>query len=559
MDSRPCPISSRPSWQAFGGEIRYRTGVAKILLRGSRATGVQTWEGEQILADVVISNADTKKTYFDLVGRENLSTKLAARVEAHRHSMSGISLHVGTTVDLGRLDLRYGTVFVHESWEDSTAYFDRATANQLSLDREPIHFGLQAPSLLSSRLAPAGKHIVHILVAPVSLQYQNGFGRVEGKGGEAYREVKRRLTEVLLRKAERIIPGLSSSVVVSEMATPFTFERYTGATGGAWYDGVSPVGDGFGQRRRLKTPIDGLYLTAPRQSAGRHAARHDRRRHDGAGRAARTLTAHGAQQRSRPSRVSARLPSSPRARAGASCPRPARPASGRVRAIHSADTCRLLMWLSLWCGRRDAGVLDLSGLAVILRAGGREPEDMGQTSRIGDLARAHGPSPVPRARRDRGPSARSARPGDGRQLSLRRRRTRLGRLSVEPGGDRADCHGRRRVRDPALPDHVRTRSPTEGRSTATAQPGLGLPGRHGLVIGVVDNTAVAQQLAHVRGWSGVGVWVVVFAVFIPSTPKRTLWVSTIVALADPLTLLVDHAFGRPLPPLVVMPELFVPR
>lgn len=92
-------------------------------------------------------------------------------------------------------------------------------------------------------------------------------GAANGKRDKEYVRAKRALAEVLIGKVEKIVPGLSGSIVVSEMATPFTFERYTGATGGAWYDGVYPAGRPH-KGLKAKTPIKGLYLTGTKAFAG---------------------------------------------------------------------------------------------------------------------------------------------------------------------------------------------------------------------------------------------------------------------------------------------------
>jgi all-trans-retinol 13,14-reductase len=252
----------------FGGEIRYRTPVKRILLGQGRAEGVETAEGERLGSPVVVSNADTRRTFRDLVGLEHLDRELAAKARGHHHSASGVSLHLGTSIDLARHDLRYAEIFVHESAEDDEdGFFQRAMENQIAFDRDPIGFGLQAPSLLSPRLAPTGKHILHVLVLPVSRDYMNGWNRRDGRGGPEYREAKRALAEALVRKVERLVPGLSSSLCVSELASPFTFERYTGASEGAWYDGVMPVGSGR-PSGGSKPRIAGLYLTGTKVFGG---------------------------------------------------------------------------------------------------------------------------------------------------------------------------------------------------------------------------------------------------------------------------------------------------
>jgi len=51
------------------------------------------------------------------------------------------------------------------------------------------------------------------------------------------------------------------------LATPYTFERYVGATNGGWYDGVSSVNQKF-QRSTSKTLIKNLYLTGTKAFGG---------------------------------------------------------------------------------------------------------------------------------------------------------------------------------------------------------------------------------------------------------------------------------------------------
>lgn len=77
------------------------------------------------------------------------------------------------------------------------------------------------------------------------------------RGAREYLEKKSALAEMLITKAEKLIPDLSSRIIVREAATPKTLERHTSMPEGALY--------GFDQsiktkRPFFKTPIKGLYL-----------------------------------------------------------------------------------------------------------------------------------------------------------------------------------------------------------------------------------------------------------------------------------------------------------
>jgi len=251
----------------YGGEIKYRTKVNNILMNNNKASGVITSDGEDHHADSIISNADTKKTFFELVGRQNLSKKIISMIDAHRTSASGISLQIGTNLDLSGLDLKYGNIFYNESWENSNSYFERAIANKVDIEKDNIPVSLQVTSLLTDRLAPEGMNTIHVLLFPVSHDYCNNFGVEYGERGEDYKRMKDRITDILISKAEKIIPGLSGSIIVKELSTPYTFERYTGATNGAWYDGVFSINQKM-KRPSGNTPIKGLYVTGTKAFGG---------------------------------------------------------------------------------------------------------------------------------------------------------------------------------------------------------------------------------------------------------------------------------------------------
>jgi len=251
----------------YSGEIKYRTKVSRILIKDSRAIGVLTSDDNEYHSDSIISNADSRKTFLDLVGRQHLPAKFISRINVHRTSASGISLQIGTSLDLSRFDLRYGNVFYHESWEDSNSYYDKAVANKVDFEMDNIPLSLQASSLFSDRLAPNGMNILHILLFPVSSSYKNNFGVINGERGEDYKRIKDQISNILIRKAEKIIPGLKDSIILKELSTPFTFERFTGATDGAWYDGVFSINDKQ-QKPSSHTPIKNLYITGTKAFGG---------------------------------------------------------------------------------------------------------------------------------------------------------------------------------------------------------------------------------------------------------------------------------------------------
>ncbi len=78
---------------------------------------------------------------------------------------------------------------------------------------------------------------------------------------QIYKRLKEELADGLIRAAENVIPDLSKHIVVKDIATPITYERYTLSSEGAWY-GMAQIPEQAGMKRlSRKTLIPGLYLT----------------------------------------------------------------------------------------------------------------------------------------------------------------------------------------------------------------------------------------------------------------------------------------------------------
>ena len=79
------------------------------------------------------------------------------------------------------------------------------------------------------------------------------------RGTEEYSKKKMEMSEMLIQKAEKAVPGLSNHIIVQDAATPKTFERYTSMPEGALYSFDQSIGV---KRPYFKTPIKGLYLAS---------------------------------------------------------------------------------------------------------------------------------------------------------------------------------------------------------------------------------------------------------------------------------------------------------
>jgi phytoene desaturase len=203
--------------EKHGVRFRYDTTVTRVDVRGDRATGVRTADGEHIRADVVVLNPDLPVAYRDLLPHT------PARIRRLRYSPSAVVLHVGSTQRYDKIahhNLHFGL-----SWRDA---FD-----------EVIHDGrlMSDPSLLVSNptladpaLAPAGRHAYYVLAPVPNLAtgivdwrgFNAGAGRSGPGGGRARRSgTAERFTEELVATLERRgYVGFGAGIEVARLVTP---------------------------------------------------------------------------------------------------------------------------------------------------------------------------------------------------------------------------------------------------------------------------------------------------------------------------------------------------
>jgi all-trans-retinol 13,14-reductase len=247
-----------------GGTLRVKTKVKRILVEDNRAVGVELDNGEQLRAGRVISNADTKRTFLDLVGEEHLERSFLARVRRLQQSVSGFVVHLGVQMELPE-ELHCGCVMCFPDYGIAEDQFRAAARNEMVTAPGRFGFGLSVATLKDPGLAPAGCHALDIIYMPAPYGYANNWMKMDRT---KYDELKEKIADALIMAAEKLIPGLSRHIVVRDISTPLTYERYTSATEGGWYDSSCTPEQSLLNRMTAKTPIENLYLSGAKAFPG---------------------------------------------------------------------------------------------------------------------------------------------------------------------------------------------------------------------------------------------------------------------------------------------------
>ncbi len=264
--------------EALGGAVHLRTPVERILVQGGRAVGVRLAPkaGEparEVRADLVLSNADLKRTLCELVGPEHLPPGVLAKAEDYKMAGAIFMTFVGLEGD-GR-DLGMSNTNI---WQ-----FDDYDIERLYRESDPGHgpIGVGCCYITSGSLkdpghplhhAPAGHTSLEVMALVPSAPARWGAeGNVYGwdyKHGATYRARKAELEEKLIDRLDAVYPGAKSRVVLRESASPMSHGRFTGATGGTGYGLACTPSQFMKSRPGYHGPVPGLYLTGASTRAG---------------------------------------------------------------------------------------------------------------------------------------------------------------------------------------------------------------------------------------------------------------------------------------------------
>jgi all-trans-retinol 13,14-reductase len=218
-----------------GGEVRLKTPVRRILVRDNRAVGVVLGDGRTIHATAVVSNADIKRTFLELVDPDGLPSEFRKRLETAAPSNSAFSVHLGV---------------------DFTP--DIAPATHV---KSPVGVGIAMMSKLDPTAAPPGHATLALISILPNAKAKGWFPEQDSEDWKQWRRsaeyegLKQKLGDDMIAAAETVIPGLSRHIVYRTDASPVTYARYDWASCGAIY-GVSREG----RLKGSKSPIRNLVI-----------------------------------------------------------------------------------------------------------------------------------------------------------------------------------------------------------------------------------------------------------------------------------------------------------
>jgi phytoene dehydrogenase-like protein len=250
------------SARSLGAEVRLEAPVARIMTKGDRAVGVALESGEEIRADAVLSSADARVTFLDLLEPGTLDPAIEAAVRRYkfRGSSGKVNLALDGLPDFTCLPNSVTTEHLRGATtiSPSVDYMERAydDAKYGRFSRQPF-VDVVIPTLVDPSMAPPGKHVMSCFVQYAPYHLEDG-----KRWDHAMREA---FGDAVVNAIARFAPNLPGLILHRQVLTPLDLEQVFGLSEGNIFQGELSLEQLFWTRpvpgfARFATPVRGLWM-----------------------------------------------------------------------------------------------------------------------------------------------------------------------------------------------------------------------------------------------------------------------------------------------------------
>ena len=199
----------------LGGNIHFKSRVAQILVENDKAVGIKLADGSEHRADMILSNADGRKTINEMLdGRYSNETVHGYCAPLQDETPFAVDVFLGVNRDL--------------SGEPSSLV--------LLLD-PPVTIGNRNYESIEAQLygfdknmAPTGRGTIKVELTASYAHWKRLYD-----DREKYDQEKQQITEQVIAILERHFHGIEKQVEIIDVCTLLTWERYMGGTQG-WFN-----------------------------------------------------------------------------------------------------------------------------------------------------------------------------------------------------------------------------------------------------------------------------------------------------------------------------------
>ncbi|HLB71308.1 MAG TPA: NAD(P)/FAD-dependent oxidoreductase [Candidatus Methanoperedens sp.] len=211
------PVEKR--YEDLGGKVTYNATVEKILVENDRAVGVRLADGSEHRADIIVSAADGYSTIFNMLEGRYVDKEIEERYRNWKLFRPLVMVSFGVARE----------------------FTGEPCLNIIKLERsfmvgnKPIEWITIRIFNYSSKFAPVGKTVIQAM-----FETEWDWWKELQKDRPTYEAEKERVMTEVLERLEAHYPSISSQVEMTDVATPYTWWRYTRNHRGA-FEGWLPT------------------------------------------------------------------------------------------------------------------------------------------------------------------------------------------------------------------------------------------------------------------------------------------------------------------------------
>ena len=226
----------------LGGELFKSSRVEKILVENNRAVGIRVAGGQEHRGDVIISAADGHTTIFEMLEGKYMDEQ--ARGYYNNPQLFPPLVYIGLGVARSFEDIAPSVTGLNFPLEEPIKI----------AGKENRRMGIQIYNF-DPTLAPQGKTV---LKTQFNTDYD--YWKKLRQQPELYRAEKEQIANQVINCLDKRFHGLAAKVEMHDVATPITWERYTGNWRGS-YEGWFLRDMGFMTRMKKTLPgLDNFYM-----------------------------------------------------------------------------------------------------------------------------------------------------------------------------------------------------------------------------------------------------------------------------------------------------------
>ena len=232
--------SMEQRYLGLGGKVNYASKVEKILVEDNRAVGIKLEDGSEHKADYVVSAADGHSTIFDLLEGKYVDETIRGYYEGMPIFQPIVFVSLG----------------VNRSFEDAPKLVSALVFPlEKPIDvggKEHKHLGVHIYNFDSTFALP-GKSVLTIML-------ESNFAHWDAlrKDMVRYNAEKAIIASDVISALDKRFPGFARQVEMADVATPYTFYRYTGNWQGS-YEGWLPQ-DMMLQMKKTLPGLENFYM-----------------------------------------------------------------------------------------------------------------------------------------------------------------------------------------------------------------------------------------------------------------------------------------------------------